>query len=284
MNTNDQHFSHSRRSFLRCAGGAALSLPWLESVAQGKGEQAGKPAKRMAFFYLPNGITRRGFFPGENDRPLPGFAGQNNVWRFEGQTVPPGKHPLTLTSTLAPLDKMRDKISLITGMDRTFQHGTDSHAQCASCFLTSVAPYEVKGSAYPLDRTLDHIVADSIGQSTPYPTLELSCNDHKNNIESIYFDNMSWYGTGHVAPSMRNPRVVYDRLFGTQSHTSLRNITDLALGNARQMQKRLSAGDRGKFEEYVDPCHRAKDGSHRGDEVRTGGRGNPASFRAFAAK
>lgn len=251
-NINDQPFAQSRRSFIRCAAGAALSLPWLESLARDKGRQAKKPAQRMAFFYLPNGITRRGFFPGENDRPLPIFAGQNNVWRFAGQKVPPGKHPLTLTSTLAPLEKMRDKITLITGMDRTYQHGTDSHAQCASCFLTSVAPYEVKESAYPLARTLDHIVADSIGQVTPYPTIELSCNDHKNNIESIYFDNMSWYGTGHVAPSMRNPRVVYDRLFGTQAHTSLRNITDLALGNARQMQRRLSANDRGKFEEYLE--------------------------------
>ncbi|MFT5106244.1 MAG: hypothetical protein ACI8XO_003664 [Verrucomicrobiales bacterium] len=248
----DQLSSVSRRSFLTCAGGAALGLPWLESFANAKENKIATPAQRLAFFYLPNGITRRGFFPGETDRPLPPFAGQNNVWRFEGKTVPPGKHPLTLTSTLAPLHKMREHVSLITGMDRTFQHGTDSHAQCASCFLTSVAPYEVEGSAYPLTRTLDHIAADSIGQSTPYSTLELSCNDHKNNIESIYFDNMSWYGTGHVAPSMRNPRKVYDRLFGTQAHTRFRNITDLALGNARQLQKRLSANDRQKFDEYLE--------------------------------
>ena len=244
--------SVSRRNFLACAGGATLSLPWLESYASSLGHKAKPPAKRLAFFYLPNGITRRGFFPGESDRALPKFAGQNNVWRFEGKTVPAGSHPLVLTPTLAPLHKMREKISLITGMDRLFQHGTDSHAQCASCFLTSVAPYEVKNSAYPLDRTLDHIAADSIGKSTPYSTLELSCNDHKNNIESIYFDNMSWYGTGHVAPSMRNPRKIYDRLFGTQASAHSRNITDLALGNARQLQKRLGSDDRRKFDEYFD--------------------------------
>ena len=224
MRSNHTIETVSRRKFIACAGGASLSLPWLESFADTSKSKNENPAQRLAFFYLPNGITRRGFFPGESDRPLPGFAGQNNVWRFEGKTVPPGSHQLTLTPTLAPLHKMREKISLITGMDRTFQHGTDSHAQCASCFLTSVAPYEVKNSAYPLTRTLDHIAADSIGTTTPYSTLELSCNDHKNNIESIYFDNMSWYGTGHVAPSMRNPRKVYDRLFGTQSHTRFRNI------------------------------------------------------------
>ncbi len=246
-----------RRRFLATAGGAALSLPWLESfvsraTAKDGRKQPASPAQRLAFFYLPNGIVRRGFFPGEGDRPLPSFANQNNVWRFEGKPTPVGTHPLTFTPTLAPLHRMRNRISLITGMDRTFQHGTDSHAQAASCFLTSVAPFEVKNSAYPLARTLDHIAAESIGQTTPYSTLELSCNDHKNNIESIYFDNMSWYGTGHVAPSMRHPRQVYDRLFGTRANTRFRNITDLALGNARQLQKRLSTSDQRKFDEYFE--------------------------------
>lgn len=234
-----------------------MSLPWLESfvsraTAKDGRKQTSSPAQRLAFFYLPNGIVRRGFFPGEGDRPLPSFANQNNVWRFEGKPTPVGTHPLTFTPTLAPLHRMRNRISLITGMDRTFQHGTDSHAQAASCFLTSVAPFEVKNSAYPLARTLDHIAAESIGQTTPYSTLELSCNDHKNNIESIYFDNMSWYGTGHVAPSMRHPRQVYDRLFGTKANTRFRNITDLALGNARQLQKRLSTSDQRKFDEYFE--------------------------------
>ena len=254
---NDQHSRRvCRREFLAASGGTALSLPWLESLAcANDSAQRGKesaPAQRLAFFYLPNGITRRGFFPGEGDRELPKFAGQNNVWRFDGKSVPVGTHELTFSPTLAPLHKMRERISLITGLDRTFQQGTDSHAQAASCFLTSVAPYEVKNSAYPLARTLDHIAADSIGQDTPFSTLELSCNDHKNNIESIYFDNMSWYGTGHVAPSMRSPRKIYDRLFGTSANSRFRNITDLALDNARDLQRRLSAGDRRKFDEYFE--------------------------------
>ena len=261
--------SVSRRGFLACAGGATLSLPWLESYASALGQETKPPAKRMAFFYLPNGITRRGFFPGESDRALPKFAGQNNVWRFEGKTVPTGSHPLVLTPTLAPLHKMRQKVSLITGMDRVFQHGTDSHAQCASCFLTSVAPYEVKNSAYPLARTLDHVAADSIGKSTPYSTLELSCNDHKNNIESIYFDNMSWYGTGHVAPSMRNPRKIYDRLFGTQANARSRDITDLALGSARQLQKRLGTADRRKFDEYFEAVRTIETRMDRIDQMKS---------------
>ena len=269
MNNSESIRPVSRRKFITCAGGATLSLPWLESFANAGEAKDSVPAQRLAFFYLPNGITRRGFFPGEGDRALPNFAGQNNVWRFEGKTVPTGRHPLTLTPTLAPLHKMRGKVSLITGMDRTFQHGTDSHAQCASCFLTSVAPYEVKNSAYPLTRTVDHIAADSIGRTTPYSTLELSCNDHKNNIESIYFDNMSWYGTGHVAPSMRNPRKIYDRLFGMQGNARMRNITDLALGNARQLQKRLGREDRQKFGEYLESIRTVETRMDRIDKMKS---------------
>lgn len=263
----------SRRRVLEVAGGAALILPWLESFTgrcnAEDDQQASAPAQRLAFFYLPNGITRRGFFPGEGDRELPKFAGQNNVWRFEGKTVPAGSHPLTFSPTLAPLHKMRDRISLITGLDRTFQHGTDSHAQAASCFLTSVAPFEVQNSAYPLARTLDHIAADSIGQTTAYATLELSCNDHQNNIESIYFDNMSWYGTGHVAPSMRNPRKVYDRLFGTKANTRFRNITDLALGNARRLQEQLSSADQRKFDEYFEAIRTIETRMDRIDSMKS---------------
>ena len=152
----------SRRRFITASGGAVLSLPWLESMVSANESKKAKPAQRMAFFYLPNGIVRRGFFPGEGDRPLPKFAGQNNVWRFKGKSVPVGSHDMTFTPTLAPLHKVKQHVSLITGLDRQFQHGTDSHAQAASCFLTSVAPFEVKNSAYPLARTLDHVAADHI--------------------------------------------------------------------------------------------------------------------------
>lgn len=259
----------SRRKFLAGAGGAALSLPYLESFgAAAPVAAASKPATRLAFFYLPNGLTRRGFFPGESDRNLPNFANQNNVWRFEGKEAPVGSHPMTFTSTLKSLHPFGEKISLITGTDRTFQHGTDSHAQAASCFLSQAAPFEIKGSAYPIARTMDHVAADTIGRNTPFPTLELSCNDSKDNIESIYFDNMSWYGPGHVAPSMRDPRKVYDRLFGTQASTRYRNITDLVLGNARNLQRKLGTADRHKFNEYFEAVRSIETRLDRIDAMR----------------
>lgn len=238
-----------RRSFLRGLGGAALSLPWLESLAAGA--NAAKPAQRVAFYYVPIGVVRRGFFPGEADAKIPKFS-SNQIEIAVDKKPAVGNHPLSLTPTLEPLARVQEHVSLVTGMDRTFQQGTDVHAQCASCYLSSAAPFEVTQSAWPLDRTLDQILGDSIGRDTPFRTLELSCNSHRDNKESIYFDNISWYGTGHVAPSIRDPRKVYRRLFGTQEIAAYRNITDLVLEDARSMRRSLGVADREKFAEYFD--------------------------------
>jgi len=243
--------TRSRRAFLQGTGGAALALPWLESLVVAAPTVG--PAQRLAVFYVPIGVVRSGFFPGEADVAIPGFNSDPKV-KVEGKFTKTGWHDLPMTATLKPLERIRKKVTLITGTDRTFQNGTDVHAQCASCFLSSAAPYDnnVKTSAWPLDRTLDHIVADRIGGDTPFSTLEFSCNSHKDNKESIYFDNVSWYGTGHVAPSLRDPRKVYHRLFGTKEQTSYKAITDLMLGDARGLQKELGYSDRHKFEEYFD--------------------------------
>ena len=245
-----QHTS-SRRSFLRGAAGATLSLPWLESLARGESVPA-SPATRLAVFYVPIGVVRRSFFPGEQDAAIPEFT-SNQIEIATDAKVTVGLHPFeNLTPTQQPLQDVRDKVTFISGMDRFYKHGSDVHAQCASCFLSSATAHSVDESVYPLARTLDHIVADYVGDETPFRTLELSCNSHKDNKESIYFDNISWYGTGHVAPSLRDPRKVYRRLFGTQEIKTYRNITDLVLADARSMQNQLGKSDRDKFAEYFD--------------------------------
>jgi len=239
----------TRRTFLRGLGGTALSLPWLESL--NAGTTAKTIPQRLAFYYVPIGVVRRGFFPGEGEAAIPKFTSSQEEIKTKAK-IPLGLQPLNLTPTMQPLNAVKDKVTLITGMDRTFQQGTDVHAQCASCYLSSAPPFSVKESAWPLSRTLDHLVADHVGKATPFPTLEFSCNSHRDNKESIYFDNISWYGTGHVAPSIRDPRKMYRRLFSTQDIDRYRNITDLVLEDARSMTHTLGRSDREKFSEYFD--------------------------------
>jgi len=241
----------SRRNFLQSVSGAMVALPWLESVGNAAATSA--VARRMVHYYVPIGVVRRGFFPGEADHVIP-KGNLGNVFRSLGKQDPTfSVKPLELlTPTLEPLKPLLGKVNLITGMDRTFQQGTDVHAQCASCYLSSAKPYTVKGSAWPIDRTLDHVVADHAGKNTPFSTLEFSCNSHRDNKESIHFDNISWYGTGHLAPSVRDPQKMYDRLFGTEQATRSSDVTSLVLEDARSLKRELSYSDRQKFAEYFD--------------------------------
>lgn len=254
----------TRRSLLRGAAGATLALPWLEILAA----DTGRPARRLAIFYVPIGVVRRGFFPGEENAPIPGFR-ITQVGISRDLELPVGVRPLeNLTPTQQPLEQVKDKVTLITGMDRRFKPGTDVHAQCASCFLSSATAEDQLDSVYPLNRTLDHVIADHVSDATPFRTLELSCNSHQDNKESIYFDNISWYGTSHIAPSIRDPRKVYRRLFGTQEHQAFRNVTDLVLEDARAMQGRLGATDRRKFTEYFDGIRAIERQMDRMDEMK----------------
>ena len=241
----------SRRKFLHGLGGSMLSLPWLESIAS---KTASKPvAQRMAHFYVPIGVVRRGFFPGEADAVIPKGNLGNVMKSLSKQDPNYFVRPLEkLTPTMEPLAAFKDQINLITGMDRTFQVGTDVHAQCASCYLSSAEPYTIKGTAWPLDRTLDHLVGDLVGKTTPFRTLEFSCNSHKDNKESIYFDNISWYGTGHLAPSIRDPRKMYERLFSTREIDRYRDVTDLVLEDAKSLHRDLGYADGQKFSEYFE--------------------------------
>ena len=146
--------------------------------------------------------------------------------------------------------------------------GTDVHAQCASCYLSSAPPFSIEGTAWPLDRTLDHLVADKVSANTPFSTLEFSCNSHRDNKESIYFDNISWYGTGHLAPSIRNPRKMYRRLFSTQEIERHRDITDLVLEDANSLKKELGYSDRQKFAEYYDSLRAIENQMNRLEKMK----------------
>ena len=240
-----------RRNFLRGMGSSFLALPWMESLA--KAGATVLPPQRAAFYYVPIGVVRQTFFPGEEKSIVQQkFTNDNYDAESTRSNIEVGIYDLHLTQTMKPLESLKDKVTLVTGLDRTFQPGTDVHAQCASCFLSSASPFSLKHTPYPQARTLDHIIADKIGSQTPFKTLEFSCNSHKDNKESIQFDNISWYGTEHVAPSMRDPLLAYRRLFKSDERSAYKNITDLVLDDAHSLKKELGYSDQQKFGEYFE--------------------------------
>ena len=215
-----------RRKFLYGAGGSMLALPWLEMVAApGATTKLKEPSLRFASFYSPMGFVRDHFFPEKDSQDF--------------LSMP----------TLSPLKKVGDKVSLITGLSRVNVRGVDVHNQCSSCYLSSADPHGQFESAYPMDRTLDHLIADQVSHRTPIRSLELNCNTFKDLKESIYLDNISWYGPEHVASSIKDPRQVYQTLFKTGK--SDKDITDLILQDASNFKKNLNNNDQDKLDEYV---------------------------------
>ena len=249
----------SRRSFLRINGGT-LVLPLLPSLAWADGTaiNLGKPSKKLAIIYLPNGIVRRCFFPGEENAEMPDFIGNfeadktKNERRFQHK---PGSYPIELTATMQPLAAHVKDLSLITGLDRTYKDGQDVHAQGASCYLTSLSPEQAgrQGIVHPNGRTLDQVIGDAVGGSTVFNTLEISCNGFTAPKEAIEFDNISWYGPGKIAPSIREPQKLYDRLFLRESYREhVGDVTDLVLADAKTLSLRLAIEDCHTLNEFME--------------------------------
>ena len=233
-----------------------MALPFLPSLAKANTTDL-LPNKKLVMMYIPNGILRRYFFPGEEDAILPGFVGGFNADKIKDQkrlVNKPGIYPLEFTSTMRPLEKHREDISMVTGLDRSFKHGQDVHAQGASCYLTSVSPEQAaeKGLRYPNGRSLDQVIGDQVGHTSVFNTLEISCNGFTAGKEDIYFDNISWYGPGKIAPSIKNPRKLYDRLFMADSFRNhVQNVTDLILADTNSLARKLGGSDRDTLDGFV---------------------------------
>jgi len=216
----------NRRHFLR-ATGVTLGLPFFESLAKA----AAPSPQRFAFIYTPNGYYQKALLPEE---------------------MASGVSPLQLTPTLEPLAKVKDDITFISGLDRQFVPGTGVHAQCGSCWLTSSAPQETLDGGFPTNTTLDQLIAKQLGQDTALPSLELSANDFADNKETKYFECISWFGPGYAANTEKNPRAVFQRLFGQGQGGPSKSILDTILADAKSLQKRLGSDDQAKLNEYLE--------------------------------
>ena len=214
----------TRRHFLRAAG-VTLGLPFLESLAKAA---PAPPPRRFAFIYTPNGYNQAAFMPKTTDAD----------WE--------------LTPTLQPLAKLREHVAVVTGLDRQFVSGTGVHAQCGSCWLTSSAPQETLDGGFPTNITLDQLIARETGSANLLPSLELSCNDFTDNKETRYYECVSWYGPGYAANVEKNPRSVFQRLFGKPDAAATRSILDAVHADAKALNSRLGRADQAKLGEYLE--------------------------------
>ena len=86
--------------------------------------------------------------------------------------------------------------------------------------------FPAKGSVIRLNTTVDQIIAQQIGQGTPFPSIELATEDHSSHLGSCagdflcsYMSTISWRTPTQPLPMEINPRVVFERMFGGDAAT-----------------------------------------------------------------
>ncbi|MEM8883188.1 MAG: DUF1552 domain-containing protein [Planctomycetota bacterium] len=220
-----------RRTFLRGAG-AALALPFLESVSFG----ASRSAQRLAFVFVPNGIH------------MPD-------WRPDAQ----GDAPL-----LEPLARFRKDILPISNLAhlnaRALGDGPGDHARSAACFLTGAHPVKTAGRDIRAGVSVDQVAARHLGRQTAFRSLELGCEPARQsgNCDSgyscAYSSNIAWRTPHSPMGKEVDPRALFHRLVGRDMDPARRkarqSILDYVREDARSLRTRLSASDRRKLDEY----------------------------------
>lgn len=244
-----------RRTFLRGLG-TAVALPALEAMVPSTtralaqsvgGAPAGKFPTRMAFVYLPNGINM-------------------SYWRPEAVGT-----EYVLPATLEPLKAHQKDINVISGLAQKsgfgLGDGGGDHARASASFLTSAHPRKTAGADIKAGISVDQQGANMIGDSTRFPSLELSCDKGQeagscdSGYSCAYQFNISWRSeTQPVSPEVE-PRNAFDRLFGngdpneSAAARAKRNmydksVLDFVQDHARTLQRDLGTTDRRKLDEY----------------------------------
>jgi hypothetical protein len=236
---NPKTRSLSRRTFLRGAG-ATIALPLLESLLPARAASAVRPPKRMACMYFPNGVWPAAWIPKKSGSD------------FE------------LPFSLTPLEKLKKDVIVLSGLDKAQSRGGDGHYAKTANFLTGLHVQKTIGKDINVGcASVDQVVADKIGGQTPLPSLELGIDPVISGTDSVvgytrlYGSYISWRTAGAPLAKEINPRMVYERLFGSKNAARRgrdddRSLLDLTLEDARTLRGHLGRDDLFKLDEYLD--------------------------------
>ncbi|WP_417748474.1 DUF1552 domain-containing protein [Rosistilla oblonga] len=227
----------NRRLFLRGTG-AALGLPFLASSKWLRGSETATPPLRNAFIYFPNGVWEKAWVPEKTGSDY------------------------QLTPSLEPIEAIRNKVLVLTGLDKKHSHGGDGHYAKTANFLTGMPVAKTTGKNISSGGvSVDQLIAQHNSGLTPIPSLELGTEPVISGIDSnvgytrLYGSHISWQSPSRPVAKEINPRVVYERLFGQkQAKGALAdsNLLDYVLEDARRVRKTLGRDDQFKMDEYLD--------------------------------
>jgi len=235
-----------RRTFLRGLG-VTVALPLLDAMVPALTALAQSPARprtRFGAVYFPNGAIMEQWIP---DQVGSGFE---------------------FKPILKPLERFKDSIVMVTNLTRSHPGSqVGDHAVSAAGFLTGVWPKRTEAEDVFAHTTIDQIVAQQIGQDTPFPSLEVATEDFTGYVGACspgfncaYLNTISWRTPSTPLPMDINPRVVFERMFG-QAGTAAeraarlrddRSLLDSISAEAGRLNRALGPRDRVRMEEYLD--------------------------------
>lgn len=245
-----------RRTFIKGAG-AILALPLLESMlpALAQAQNTARPAQRLFVGYVPNGVIM--------DKWTPDKFGTDFVF----------------PSSLEPLAKHKDKISVLTGLALHPAmpqpgEGTGDHVRSSAAYLTGAHPKKTEGTDIQCGISMDQLAANYIGDSTQMRSLEIALDPNEligaceAGYSCAYANTLSWRNETTPLPMENQPRAVFERLFGDSDDTSMaaraarlmeeRSILDSLLAEVNSLQKTLPSHDRQKIDQYLEAIRDAE--------------------------
>ena len=228
----------SRRTVLRGAG-ATIALPLLEAMVPAStalAQTAAAPKLRAAFIYFPHGQLM--------DRWTPDATGAD----FE------------LKSNLAALEPYKEYLTIVSGLRNKAGEGGGPHAIMAGTWLGCAHPTNGGGVS------ADQILAQQIGQDTPFPSLELHTESGKNCDATLgcnYGNTISFRTPTQPLPMEYNPRKVFYNLFGQGDTQEEReaiaaqtgSILDAVTEEAASLRSNLGPADQRMVADYLDSVH-----------------------------
>ncbi len=258
MFVTKQHIS--RRTMLHGMG-VAVALPFMESMlpamTPARLTEAGKPKVRLACLEMVHGSAGSTKYGIEKNMWAPAQDG----------------HDFDLApSSLLPLDPWKDHITIISNTDLRPAEAFDlhevggDHFRSSAVFLTQMHPKQTEGSDVYVGTSFDQIYAQKYGQDTPLPSVQLSIEsvDQAGGCEygysCVYTDTISWATASKPLPMVRDPRMVFDMMFGqggteeerAERRAADRSILDLLTHQVARVKTKVGAADRLKLEDYLE--------------------------------
>src|SRR5262245_15658939 len=238
----------SRRTVLRGIG-SAVALPLLDAMVPALTAAQNTPVKavrRFGVVYHPNGVIY--------DKWLPKGVGTE----FE------------LSPVLSPLEPFREQLIVVTGLysdqAEALGDGGGDHSRASGTYLTGV---HVKRSDTVVENgiSMDQIAAKVFERETQLSSLQLTVDDASLvgacdvGYSCAYSSTISWLTPTLPLMAENNPRVVFERLFGSNDSTDARvrasrlqqdrSILDSINDRVKGLQRKLGPGDNRKVNDYL---------------------------------